>query len=142
MKAQELRLGNYVNVTRTDQSPFRIDLIEHACEGHCKAGMNVHKYETPWGLIDGHPLTWELKDMSPIPLTEEWLLKFGFKEYDQFGWEHSLNVGAIKLYTRSSYGHIYMELEGIYLGDSIKYVHQLQNFYHGITGQELPYNNP
>lgn len=69
-----------------------------------------------------------------IPLTEEWLLKFGFeKEYGTFKIEgfkcwitkytsepnlYSANIGNIKIST-------------------LKYVHELQNLYFALTGSEL-----
>jgi len=78
LKAADLRIGNLVSVPREDQSPFRVDLIEYASATYCKVGMNVHKFDTPFGVIDGHPLTWELPDLRSIPLTSEWLEKLGF----------------------------------------------------------------
>lgn len=68
-----------------------------------------------------------LKIYDPIPLTEEWLLKFGFEK------------GSL----------IYFNLNGeiVFKGDNafryfgltvqLKYVHQLQNLYFALTGQEL-----
>ena len=70
---------------------------------------------------------------EPIPLTEEWLLKFGLIYNDENYWEL---VGA----------HISLEWDGMKDWDilcmdewlmSLKYVHQLQNLYFALTGSEL-----
>lgn len=69
IKPNEIRLGNWVNAPRDDQSPFRIDLIEHQSETYCKVGMNVHFYPNPLDenqIISAHPLTWESKDLEHI----------------------------------------------------------------------------
>lgn len=63
--------------------------------------------------------------------TEEMLLKCGFKKFNRLineSWEYSLNIQALKLYARQNSGTWYFEFGGIYLGDMIKYVHELQNF--------------
>lgn len=72
---------------------------------------------------------------KPIPLTEEWLVKFGFENegFDYWNgpvffelcdcgngeWRNSINC--------HEYEH----------GIAIKYVHQLQNLYFALTGEEL-----
>lgn len=71
MKASELRIGNIVNVPREDQSPFRIDFFEYLYDNDCKVAKRSFIGET-----EVHPLTWYFIDLKPIPLTEEWLLKW------------------------------------------------------------------
>jgi hypothetical protein len=77
---------------------------------------------------------------KPIPLTEEWLLNFNF--------EKSTVFGNFKVKARDYYHSIkYYDGEWIYSNDysdadcyciaSVKYVHQLQNLYHALTGEEL-----
>ncbi len=80
IQPNELRIGNWVNTPREDQSPFRIDLIEHQSKTYCKVGMDVHLYEHPIykdQTVSAHPLTWDNKDLSPIPLTDEVLRVLG-----------------------------------------------------------------
>lgn len=71
----------------------------------------------------------------PIPLTEEWLLKFGFvsgKFNYLWGYGNFLYDEKLKLWT----------WYGIQLHDYlIQYVHQLQNIYFALTGQELKIND-
>ena len=74
----------------------------------------------------------------PIPLTEEWLLKFGFKK-DTEGY----TLGRFEIY------HFHQKPESDFITAwgyslstnemSIKYVHQLQNLYFALTGTELTY---
>ena len=71
----------------------------------------------------------------PIQLTEEWLLKFGFEVYkfdhkeNQYRFKDRLIVIRDNLFC--DYG----------TGVIIKHVHQLQNLYFALTGEELKSNN-
>jgi len=75
-----------------------------------------------------------------IPLTEEWLLNMGFKEYSK---DHlTLDVltrGIIHVYLSKT--DVSIELgnkSGYSFGyPNVKYVHQLQNLYFALTGKEL-----
>jgi len=132
MKASELRIGNLVNVPREDQSPFRIDLIEYATIELMKVGMNIHKYEFAGKIIDGHPLTWELKDLSGIPLSEEILLKCGFVLMNKW-FDYELSLFRIGYITNNKY--FQFESNGKVI--DIKSLHQLQNIVYFNTEQEL-----
>ena len=120
MKARELRIGNLVNY--------------HTAEGDILVAR-----------IDWQDLKWISKDEkgfniahSAIPLTEEWLLKFGFEEYEFedeiFG--YVLNdfgyVNEFQFMIR-----IFIDFEGILIQKPIKFVNQLQNLYFALTGEEL-----
>ena len=117
-----------------------------------------------WVLISGDESTidaYDLYDWSdpidPIPLTEEWLIKFGFEDLSdgyifsidvdqtfKFDWQkrHKLRLSS------TSTNFTEWELSG-YLGEDkeakhyapiatdVKYVHQLQNLYFALTGEEL-----
>ena len=66
--------------------------------------------------------------IEPIPLTEEWLIKFGFK---QWGDKYTFGLKGINIHHRQ---------RGFVLRKSvpvIQYVHQLQNLYFALTGEEL-----
>lgn len=113
MKARELRIGNLVNY--------------QTAEGDILVAR-----------IDWQDLKWISKAHSAIPLTEEWLLKFGFEEYEFedeiFG--YVLNdfgyVNEFQFMIR-----IFIDFEGILIQKPIKFVHQLQNLYFALTGEEL-----
>lgn len=75
---------------------------------------------------------------KPIPLTEEWLLKFGFKKRKNrhlFHWENKIVISEYKdefenfFYPKTGYD--------IRFSNEIKYVHQLQNLYFALTGTHL-----
>lgn len=90
---------------------------------------------------DKHLKGISIQDISPISLTEEWLLKFGFNE------SASGNYHEIKLTNRSSLfkiiddDFITMEIGGDMPDETelkhIKYVHQLQNLFFALSGKEL-----
>lgn len=69
---------------------------------------------------------------EPILLTEEWLLKFGFEYKEETECYHYSNLIINKLF-------IMMDID---IRVYIKYVHQLQNLYFALTGEELKLNDP
>ncbi len=77
---------------------------------------------------------------EPIPLTEEWLLKFGFiksklEGYDvHFKYSHHLLHSSITALYNAEFS---LSLDNVARG--IKYVHQLQNLYFALTGEELTF---
>ena len=107
MKVTELRINNWVQFKHTE-TPVRVTL-----------GDFVREYQ------DEH-----LDDYKPIPLTEEWLLKFGFEYNDLNG-----DSGLWKIPPFQIYGK-YNQFIYDYRLD-VNYVHQLQNLYFALTGEEL-----
>lgn len=80
---------------------------------------------------------------EPIPLTEEWLIKLGLKDrYSDEAWSWcDCPGGPWDNYTEiiesdDKTGYIYMRDY-----KHLRYVHQLQNLYFALTGQELTINN-
>ena len=69
--------------------------------------------------------------LEPIPLTEEWLLKFGLKQTFISKIHLHFIKGSFHLLKRVN--HIQIWYENI----DVKYVHQLQNLYFALTNQEL-----
>ena len=79
-----------------------------------------------------------ISEIEPISLTEEWLLKFGFKKRKNrhlFHWENKIVVSEYKdefenfFYPKTGYD--------IRFSNEIKYVHQLQNLYFALIQEEL-----
>ena len=67
---------------------------------------------------------------DPIPLTEEWLTKFGFE----------LIEGNFHLYANGFSLDINGSITKFWVNETIvdiKYVHQLQNLFFALTGEEL-----
>jgi hypothetical protein len=106
MKASELRIGN--SIMQDEDFVFvtywRLKLIED--------GVLIYK---------------------PIPLTEEWLLKFGYIKGKIYYTEKE--HGTISFYFNDSEELKCEVYDWTY--DNIKYVHQLQNLYFALTGKEL-----
>jgi hypothetical protein len=119
MEAKELRTGNFVTVIDIDTK----ENITLAAD---------------WGTI-----RWA-HHHNPIPLTEEWFLKFGF-DMHKF---KSLDIiyGTMYASNNTENGGLEISLAiGRHVEESdtlphIKYVHQLQNLYFALTGEELAYS--
>jgi len=124
MKANELRIGNYVDYS-VNRSYFQ-GMIRTINNSSC----NIT------GIGQWSPLhTIKFKIIEPIPLTEEWLLKFGFEILNdcKVGYEYRLTSGHIITFLNDE---LYCYLDAMAL-DDIKHIHQLQNLYFALTGEEL-----
>jgi hypothetical protein len=121
MKANELRIGNWVN--------YRIyDKLDNPQEYFDLSQVDAIDLQT----LDDHYY-------QPIPITEEWLVKFGFG-LDGEGWywlrkkDHITPHG----YSFNYYGN-FLEIDELRIS-KIEFVHQLQNLYFALTGEELQIN--
>lgn len=108
---------------------------------------NILNYDTSEGdtvtaVIDWQDIKWISEDPkgfnlvhSPIPLTEEWLVKFGFK------CEFKSRIHCIYTFNNLHYYIWYLEAKEYadFKGAEIKckFVHKLQNIIHALSGQEL-----
>lgn len=119
MKANELRIGNLLRYDKTQDYCF-IELI-HNNHFDCRS-------------IVGNIFTPNAK-YEPIPLTEEWLLKFGFK---RFPW--GLVKGNLLFKDDLKCSYLILQV-GNGFDTKIRYVHQLQNIYFALTGEELTIKN-
>ncbi|HMR90255.1 MAG TPA: hypothetical protein PKD51_18965 [Saprospiraceae bacterium] len=77
---------------------------------------------------------------QPIPITEEWLLKFGFESLRD-GWFMFSEKGDIK------FDISYITESNIYFyccgkTRTLKFVHDVQNLYHALTQTELQIKEP
>ena len=127
MNANELRVGNYFNVLGEDR----------VLQGVSNTSANTVLYTYYADFIGLLPI--KLIHLKPIPLTEEWLLKFGFeKGSDIIG-----DCFYIELKNNDDFV-IHIEDDNTFLFDDnleIKHVHQLQNIYFALTQKELIYEN-
>ena len=121
MDVKELRIGNWVYFKFKDTGFGNVMI----CANDFKVMDRISTDD-----IDTH--------YNPISLTEEWLLKFGFKKQ----WTISGNLYSIKL--SKGFISIYSFEDDSYKLDcanlcisAFKYIHQLQNLYFALTGQEL-----
>lgn len=127
MKAQELRIGNWL---------YDVEDGEYQVEQIC-----THRYDsTLIGVVWRKRSCWTaVEETQPIPLTPEWLERFGF-EYEE-GFADDYTKEPISLYNNPflegwTVETIFSELIKKNMLN-IKYVHQLQNLYFALTGQEL-----
>ena len=104
MKANELRIGNLLDFEGEALS-FEFEFVK-------------------WD-------NWEL--FKPIPLTEEWLLKFGFTFYRENMYDIKDFTFLLDRFTLWDY----TGEERYFIACSINHVHQLQNLYFALTGEEL-----
>ena len=121
IKANELRIGNKVDYYG---NIVTINYIN----------------DTDVGFSDYVPFDYPLfDDINPIPITEEWLLRVGFKNDDD-GYNLGLdNVLVIEFI--EDYAQLATIEGGFSTGIDIHYIHQLQNLYYALTGEELKYDN-
>lgn len=133
MKANELRIGNYVF---HKENVLRITNIIDFC-------VNMEFGEQSGERNDEI----DIDEISPIPLTPELLEKCGFKKGNIcYNNGYSIELLKTDFYLRPSYeGGFYWgfneskQKKDCELNDvkSIHYLHQLQNFYYALIGEEL-----
>lgn len=132
MKANELRIGNYVNIH------------DGNIEGYVKTICDIEKYVTVGNnpankLI--HGIVVKLEEIEPIPLTELWLFKFGFLNSQTVD-AYSNGVIEISLrYSPTLYDGNFNDDSTKVFNPDIQFVHQLQNLYFALTGKELKLKN-
>ena len=124
MESLELRIGNYYMFADYEGIVYR----------------QVREIKNNlFGLIGDYDGT-NFEICRPIPLTEEWLLKFGFHRHHA---DYSNDVIYIKNIDSNNgfeWGVYPNELgSGIEIKNRIllRYVHQLQNLYFALIGEEL-----
>lgn len=118
IKATELRIGNYVNYFSGTLARQIDNYTVSASDICCLTGSVAHA--------------------EGIPLTEEWLLKFGFVKRKMYGYDQHFAYHHHKLH--SSITALYNSDFSICLDNvarGVVYVHRLQNLYFALTGEEL-----
>ena len=125
MKAQELRLGNLIYY-------------------HIKDKLNEPEEWDAENIVDCFDIAQmvenpETNEYKPIPLTEEWLLKFGFIDVGNVDFliaQPTKYIASFKAGINDKFG--LFAWNNIKLNEiEIKYVHQLQNLYYSLTGTDL-----
>lgn len=130
MDSRELRLGNYVGLSTngTSLKTFHAGLETYEVISIMQTYISLKGVDYP--LSESHGCSFA----KPIPLTEEWLVRMGFEKYSDGGELKGIDCfyckgklkGAISLPNFMFNGFI-----------QIKHVHQLQNLYFALTGEEL-----
>jgi hypothetical protein len=126
IRPEELNIGNWFNDGEGN----------HQVEEICSYDM----FSTDLGVRYRNRSNWvHNEDVIPIPLTEEWLIRGGF-EWDVFYQKHTNGrlcihwVNKVCLVSWCKAHH-----DDILRYEYPKYVHQLQNLYFSLTGEELKF---
>ncbi len=134
MKVQELRIGNIIG---DGHFMFNVVGIENGIiNGRVFDFLEMRKIEDIYE--DG---VYSLNDFNieGIPFTEEWLLKFGAVE-DEYIDKYIPCPCGIDMRFYLTFGRIQLckgATAPMFNFDHVKYVHQLQNLYFALTGEEL-----
>lgn len=125
MESNELRIGN---------------LIVHDDDSERQEYVVSITYDDETGLRFINGLVSE--DIKPIPLNEDWLIKFGAKKNGDI---YHISLSNLKAeihfeYYPNGVAVIRSDFAELIL-DPIEHVHQLQNLYFALTNTELELNN-
>jgi len=96
----------------------------YVCDAKLKIGI---KFTSLYGLCN---VETKPDDFKPIPLTEDWLLRLGFTK---IGVNYELGK-SFELYSNVNGG---LHFRYDYRRTQIEHVHQLQNLYFSLSGEEL-----
>lgn len=137
MKASELRIGNLVKINN--------DLLP---ETHGKTYI-VYKLQKTFDFdfpsstgivsVTDKVNTYTQFDefIAPIPLTEEWLLRFGFEKKDSDVTRYEKRELMMEYIFGKWYARLCVNYQDSVLVTKVEYVHQLQNLVFALTGEEL-----
>ena len=122
IKANELRIGNLVN------ADYLCKVVGIDELGASLIDVNGDESSIVY-LTD--------ENIDPIPITEEWLLKFGFEGSNGY-------YLCPKWYKFRFQKNSIIKFKGLIFNNKkvnqLIYIHQLQNLYFAITGEELTIN--
>ena len=139
IQATELRIGNFIGMNLEEYPNNFFTALEvgetmKVYDGLITLeGATIKRVETSFMYVD---------DFEPIPLNEDWLVKFGFlrfrggyqlNEIKDFG----IYFKVINERTDGKEIVALVDLESKIVSKEIHFVHQLQNLYHALTGEEL-----
>lgn len=130
IEANQLRIGNWIMDRGNKQ--WQIDCWELPNKVAAKAPYIGESLGKP---IYGHPLTEDVEYLQPIPLTPEILEKCGFERINHI----SEGILYKNNWLRCNEFISGWAWRGGYISNKPKYLHQLQNLYYCICGEELIY---
>jgi hypothetical protein len=131
MEAKNLRIGNFIK--DRGNKVIRIDFMEYQESGYStKFGQRIFLNDK-----EVHPMTEYTDYAIPIDINEEWLSKLGFTRDDETDYRWYILDKSIAYAADDN---------SIRIADSWefgkrKYVHELQNLFFALTGNELSIEN-
>lgn len=131
INTSDLRIGNFIlddegklgRITAIDPSR---DYLEDIVVFDILGAYNPGEWSAGWSC--------DFEKVVGVPITEEWLKRFGFSE-DVPGVFVKGFLDLEQLLKDSPEWGVYVHEKGV--GRLIKYIHQLQNIFHALTGKEL-----
>ncbi len=112
LKIQDLRIGNYI------ETENGIDEVRGVFNRNCFKDVFLVKNEDT-----------EIEKVKPIPITEEWLLRLGFEKIG-----NNFDKDNVILWRNLKTNNLIFDRK---LKVDIKYIHELQNLFHSLSGNEL-----
>lgn len=126
VEARDFRIGNKVNWIRKDQNlPDEIVEVYSITRSAVRVYTEIEELDEVLIYFDS---------ISGIPLTEYWLLKFGFEKRDSI---HYYNESFHIAFDNDRFW--FMGVNYKVGGIELQSVHQLQNLFFSLTGQELTF---
>lgn len=128
MKAQELRIGNFVKSTN-----YYYEITEIG-KKYCRMndlGSADYDYNYP---------PFPLDKIMPIPITDEFFIELGIRKGNTLCFYSCDKLFSFEYKYNNYVGNDVLHLDEKPL-PNIKYIHQLQNLFFGITGEELMIKN-
>jgi hypothetical protein len=123
INARELRIGNFVNHGPRPDNKLEGNSTVVSINDLVKLGQFPNWFH-------------------PIPLTEDWLRRFGFESLTRksagFKADTYTYTRGVSLVLNHGNGNTWTNF---WQGNEMKYVHQLQNLFHALTGEELTLND-
>lgn len=159
MKANEFRIGNFINLKdwkdEIDEFVFNFDIdqkqydnIKFKGDGFAKI-LNISDSEIELEAYSAELDYYSYDEIKPIPITEQWLTDFGFEKEPLS--DDSVHYQILKLNndkhcdlclsSGDKKGFLEVTLFPYEDWFRFRYVHQLQNIYFSLTGEELELNN-
>lgn len=135
MEAHDLRIGNYVGRKYWNINP-KTNLKTKEYQSCRIVSLGLDKILTTESLSRNKYIKSDYNLIEPIPLTEEWLKKIS-PSFIDLG-NLILRIDRFKFIWKFSYKYWYVvdDISGVYIS-KIEFVHELQNLYHALTGEEL-----
>lgn len=137
MRPEELRIGNLFGLSESNKT----EVAQYLEETLKQEYFPICAIEgTEVRLFIEEELEFSYSDLIPIPLTEEWILKFGFINNDG---DYEIEIGrqGFRLVLAQDTDWLLLYRDDIGCNYNalifIDYIHQLQNLYYALTGEEL-----
>jgi len=126
MQASELRIGDFVFEKYSGVMIVSAINPQKRVESDNDCVYLKKQLELPSGYYN-------CEKIEPIPLTEEWLVKLGF-EKNETGFYYK---GRFTYHNEYGWKILEQWVKNWVGVSELKYVHQLQNLYFSLTGEEL-----